>query len=175
MLFKSLRIAALSTCFALPLAHAALADSYHVITTEAGWEVGTGTDDNGNAYCSAKEQSDDNSYGLGLYIYPEGNSPSFELHVFNDQWSVPASADVDTKFHYSNGGDWEADGSAASDHSTVVDYTIPFSKADDFMSDFAASDTLEISFVTGTEPDWTVDLTGTAAASSDLLDCAKSL
>ncbi|WP_298214421.1 hypothetical protein [Acidocella sp.] len=148
---------------------------YHVLGNDDGWEVGTGTDSQGNSYCSLQENSSDQSYGLVLAIYPLGNSPSFELHLFKSDWSIPANADVPTKFLFSNGDSWSANGSAASDNGQVVDYTIGIKDMKDFVNDFAQSNSMDIQFINGTEPEWTADLTGTSRASQDLLDCTQSL
>ena len=168
--------------FALPLlavlgaAPAARAGGdYHVIGNDDAWEVGTGTDQQGNAYCSIQDQSSDQSYGLFLAIYPLGDSPSFELHAFKDTWSIPANADVPTKFNFSDGGSWKADGQAASDGSSVVDYIIDIKDMKDFLNDFAQSDSLDVVFVNGTEADWNADLTGTSQAAMDLLSCSDKL
>jgi hypothetical protein len=168
--------AALGLALALAAAPAArAAGDYHVITNDDSWEIGTGTDSQDNAYCSAQEQSSDQSYGIILLIYPLGDDPSFELHVFNNGWSIPANADIPARFNFSDGSSWTADGSASSDRSSVVDYTIAFKDMKDFMNDFSQSDTLEIVFVNGNEPNWTADLTGTSQASVDLLSCASDL
>jgi hypothetical protein len=167
----ALAIAALLA--AAPLAHAG--GDYHVLGNDDAWEVGTGTDDQGNAYCSIQDQSDDQSYGLLLLIYPLGDDPSFEIHAFKDGWKIPASADVPTKFNFSDGGSWDADGAAASDDSSVVDYTIGMKDMKDFLDDFAQSNSLDIVFTSGTEPTWTADLTGTAQATTDLLACTQKL
>lgn len=148
---------------------------YHVLGHDDAWEVGTGTDDQGNAYCSIQDQSSDQSYGLLLLIYPLGNDPSFEVHAFKDGWKIPASADVPTKFNFSDGGSWDADGAAASDGSSVVDYTIDVKDMKDFLDDFAQSNSLDIVFTKGTEPTWTADLSGTSQATTDLLSCTQKL
>jgi hypothetical protein len=158
---------------AAPAAHAG--GDYHALGQDDAWEVGTGTDDQGNAYCSIQDQSADQSYGLLLLIYPLGDDPSFEVHAFKDSWKIPASADVPTKFNFSDGGSWDADGAAASDGSSVVDYTIDVKDMKDFLNDFAQSTSLDIVFTNGTEPTWTADLSGTAQATTDLLACTEKL
>jgi len=152
----------------------AVAD-YHVLGNDAAWEVGTGTDSQGNAYCSIQDQSQDQSYGLLLLIYPLGDEPSFEVHAFKNSWSIPANADVPTKFNFSDGGSWDADGAAASDGSSVVDYTIDIKDMQDFLADFGQSTSLDIVFTNGTEPTWTTDLTGSSQATADLLKCSTKL
>lgn len=163
---------AASLAFA-PAAHAA--PDYRVLGNDGAWEVGTGTDSQGNAYCSIQDQSQDQSHGLLLLIYPLGDDPSFEVHVFKNSWSIPANADVPAKFNFSDGGSWDADGQAADDGSSVVDYTIDMQDMQDFLADFSSSNRLDIVFTKGTEPAWTEDLTGTSQATQDLLDCAKKL
>jgi hypothetical protein len=154
---------------------ATAAPDYHVLGNDGAWEVGTGTDSQGNAYCSIQDQSADQSYGLLLLIYPLGDDPSFEVHAFKNSWSIPANADVPTKFQFSDGGIWDADGAAASDGSSVVDYTIDTNDMKDFLADFAQSNHLDIVFTKGTEPTWREDLTGSAQASADLLSCTNKL
>jgi hypothetical protein len=164
----------LAALLALPQAARAAGD-YHVLGNDDAWEVGTGTDDQGNQYCSIQDQSSDQSYGLLLLIYPLGNDPSFEVHAFKNSWKIPGNADVPTKFNFSDGGSWDADGAAASDGSSVVDYTIDVKDMKDFLNDFAQSSSLDIVFTNGTEPTWTADLTGTSQATSDLLSCTQKL
>lgn len=174
-LLRSLRHA-LAFAAVLAAAPAALAaGDYHVLTNDDAWEVGTGTDSEGNAYCSIQDQSQDQSYGLLLLIYPLGDDPSFEVHAFKNNWSIPANAEVPTKFNFSDGGSWNADGQAASDGSSVVDYTIDVKDMKDFLNDFSQSDSLDIVFTNGTEPTWTADLTGTSQATVDLLNCTNKL
>jgi len=151
------------------------APDYHVLGNDGAWEVGTGTDSQGNAYCSIQDQSADQSYGLLLLIYPLGDDPSFEVHAFKDSWSIPANADVPTKFNFSDGGTWDADGAAAADGSSVVDYTIDMKDMKDFLGDFAQSDHLDIVFTNGTEASWTEDLAGSSQATADLLSCTNKL
>lgn len=166
-------LAAAAYLICMPAAHAA--GSYQVLGNDDAWEVGTGTDPQGNEYCSIQDQSDDKSYGLVLLIYPLGNDHSFEIHAFKDSWSIPASADVPTKFNFSDGGGWDAEGAAADDGSSVVDYEIDMKNMKDFLNDFAQSKSLDIVFTNGTEPTWTADLTGTAQAAVDLLSCSDKL
>ncbi len=176
MVFDLRRAGALAlaaTLALVPAAHAA--GGYHVLTNDDAWEVGTGTDSQGNQYCSIQDQSKDQSYGLLLLIYPLGDDPSFEVHAFENSWSIPANADVPTKFNFSDGGSWNADGQAASDGSSVVDYTIDVKDMKDFLNDFSQSDSLDIVFTNGTEPTWTADLTGTSQATLDLLSCTNKL
>jgi len=149
--------------------------NYHMLTDDGAWEAGTGTDSQGNQYCSIQEQSKDQSHGLVLVIYPLGQDPSFEVHAFKTSWSIPANADVPTRFNFSDGGSWDADGQAAGDGSSVVDYNIDVQDMKDFLSDFSASSTLDIVFTNGTEPAWKADLTGTSKATLDLLDCSNKL
>jgi hypothetical protein len=163
---------AASLAFA-PAAHAA--PDYRVLGNDGAWEVGTGTDSQGNAYCSIQDQSQDQSHGLLLLIYPLGDDPSFEVHVFKNSWSIPANADVPAKFNFSDGGSWDADGQAADDGSSVVDYTIDMQDMQDFLADFSTSDSLDIVFTNGTEPKWTENLTGSAKATQDLLRCSSKL
>ncbi len=106
---------------------------------------------------------------------PLGDDPSFEVHAFKDSWSIPANADVPTKFNFSDGGSWDADGAAASDGSSVVDYTIDIKDMKDFLADFSQSTSLDIMFTNGTEPTWTTDLTGSSQATADLLKCSNKL
>lgn len=176
MSFDLRRAGALALAATLALVPAARAASdYHILGNDDAWEVGTGTDSQGNAYCSIQDQSQDQSYGLLLLIYPLGDDPSFEVHAFKNNWSIPANADVPTKFNFSDGGSWDADGEAASDGSSVVDYTIDVKDMKDFLADFSTSDSLDIVFTNGTEPTWTADLTGTSQATVDLLSCTKKL
>lgn len=177
-MIPDLRHFGLAAVFAAGLAFAPAAragSDYHIIGNDDAWEVGTGTDSQGNAYCSIQDQSQDQSYGLLLLIYPLGDDPSFEVHAFKTSWSIPANADVPTTFKFSDGGSWDADGAAASDGSSVVDYTIDVKDMKDFLNDFADSDSLDIVFTNGTEPTWTADLTGTSQATADLLSCTKKL
>ena len=170
------RASALALAASLVFAPAAWAGShYKVLGNDAAWEVGTGTDSQGNDYCSIQNQSKDQSYGLLLLIYPLGDDPSFELHAFKNNWSIPANADVPTTFNFSDGGSWDADGQAAGDGSSVVDYTIDVQDMKDFLADFSSSNRLDIVFTKGTAPAWTEDLTGTSQATQDLLSCAKKL
>ena len=80
-----------------------------------------------------------------------------------------------TKFNFSDGGSWNADGQAADNGSSVVDYTIDIKDMKDFLDDFAQSTSLDIVFTGGTEPTWTADLTGTSQATVDLLSCTHKL
>lgn len=170
------RITALALAATLAAAPAARAAAdYHVLGHDGAWEVGTGTDSQGNAYCSIQNQSPDQSHGLLLLIYPLGDDPSFELHAFKNSWSIPANTDVPTAFNFSDGGSWNADGQAASDGSSVVDYTIDVKDMKDFLNDFAQSRRLDIVFAKGTEPTWTADLSGTSQATADLLSCTDKL
>lgn len=166
-------VAAAATLACAPAARAA--GTYQVLGNDGAWEVGTGTDAQGNEYCSIQDQSSDKSYGLVLLIYPLGNEPSFEIHAFKDSWSIPASADVPTKFNFSDGGSWDAEGAAADDGSSVLDYEIDMKNMKDFLDDFSQSKSLDIVFTNGTEPTWTANLTGTAQASVDLLSCSDKL
>jgi hypothetical protein len=168
------RILALAVLLIYPSAARADAN-YHVLGNDDAWEVGTGADSQGNAYCSIQDQSKDQSHGLLLLIYPLGDDPSFEVHAFKDNWSIPANADVPTKFNFSDGGSWDADGAAASDGSSVVDYTIDTKDMKDFLADFAQSTSLDIVFTNGTEPTWTTDLTSSSQAAVDLLKCTTKL
>lgn len=154
---------------------AAADKDYQVISHDGVWEVGTGKDDGGNAYCSLQDQSKDRKSGLILAIYPLGDDPSFEIHAFKDDWSIPANTEVPTSFNFSDGNNWDADGQAADDGSSVVDYDIDISDMQDFLADFGQSDRLDIVFSNGTEPDWKENLTGSAQASLDLLKCATKL
>jgi hypothetical protein len=156
-----------------PAARAAA--DYQVLGNDDAWEVGTGSDSQGNQYCSIQDQSQDQSYGLLLLIYPLGNDPSFEVHAFKNNWQIPANADVPTKFNFSNGGSWDADGAASGDGSSVVDYTIDVKDMKDFLNDFSASTSLDIVFTKGTEATWTADLTGSSQATVDLLKCTTKL
>jgi hypothetical protein len=156
-----------------PAARAAA--NYQVLGHDDAWEVGTGTDGQGNAYCSIQDQSPDQSQGLLLITYPLGDAPSFELHAFKDSWSIPGNADVQTTFNFSDGGSWNADGEAASDGSSVVDYTIDVRDMRDFLNDFSQSSRLDIVFAKGTEPTWTTNLSGTSKATADLLSCTDKL
>jgi len=156
-------------------AGAATDKNYQVLGQDGAWEVGTGTDADGNAYCSVQDQAKDQSHGLILAIYPLGDDPSFEIHAFKNGWSIPANADVPTTFAFSDGSSWSADGQAADDGSSVVDYQIDVSDMQDFLTDFGESDRLDIVFTKGTAPDWQEDLTGSAQASLDLLKCATTL
>jgi len=170
------RAGALALAAALLCGPAARAAAdYHVLTNDGAWEVGTGTDSQGNQYCSIQDQSQDQSRGLLLLIYPLGDDPSFEVYAFKNNWSIPANADVPTKFNFSDGGSWDADGQAAGDGSSVVDYEIDVKDMKDFLGDFSTSDSLDIVFTKGTEPDWTADLTGTSQATLDLLNCSNRL
>jgi hypothetical protein len=176
MIFALPRAGVLALAAALLCAPAArAAANYHVLTDDGAWEVGAGTDSQGNQYCSIQEQSQDQSYGLVLAIYPLGQDPSFEVHAFKTSWAIPANADVPTKFNFSDGGSWDADGEAAGDGSSVVDYTIDVQDMKDFLSDFAQSSSLDIVFTHGTEPTWTANLNGTAKATLDLLACSNKL
>ncbi len=176
MNFAPRRVGVLVVAAALAFAPAARAAAdYHVLTNDGAWEVGTGTDSQGNQYCSLQQQSKDQSHGLVLVIYPLGQDPSFEVHAFKTNWSIPANADVPTRFNFSDGGSWDADGQAAGDGGSVVDYNIDVQDMKDFLSDFAASSSLDIVFTKGTAPSWTADLTGTAKATLDLLDCSNKL
>jgi hypothetical protein len=170
------RLTALAFAATLGAAPAARADAnYHVLGHDDAWEVGTGMDSQGNAYCSIQNQLPDQSQGLLLLIYPLGDDPSFELHAFKNSWSIPANADVQTTFNFSDGGSWNADGQAASDGSSVVDYTIDVKDMRDFLDDFAQSTRLDIVFAKGTEPTWTTNLSGTSQATADLLSCTDKL
>jgi hypothetical protein len=160
---------------ALGFAPARAADDYHVLGHSGAWEIGTGTDDQGNKYCSLQNPLDNEGRGMVLLIYPLGDDPSFELHLYKNGWKIPASADIQTKFTFSDGGSWDADGGAARDGGPVVDYEIDFSDMEDFLDDFAQSSSLKITFTHGTEPAWNTGLSGTSQATTALLACTKAL
>lgn len=165
---------ALAVSITLSLAPAAWAGaSHHVLGNDGIWEVATGMDDRGNSYCSIRDQSADKSYALLMLIYPLGNNPSFRINAFRDTWAIPANVDVPTKFNFSNGSSWNANGAAMS--GTSINYTVDMKDMNNFLNDFAKSDSLEIVFTKGTEPTWTADLSSTSQATSDLLACEKKL
>jgi hypothetical protein len=165
---------ALALGIMLSLAPAAWAGAnHHVLGNDGVWEVDTGMDSRGNSYCSIRDQSADKSYALQMIIYPLGNAPSFVINAFRDQWSIPDNAAVPTKFNFSNGSSWNADGAAMSRAS--VNYTIDMKDMKKFLNDFSQSDSLDIVFTNGTEPAWKADLSSTSQATSDLLACTNKL
>ncbi len=168
------RGSALAVSIILSLAPAAWAGGdHHVLGNDGVWEVATGMDDRGNSYCSIRDQSPDKTYSLLMLIYPLGNEPSFKINAFRDKWKIPPNVDVPTKFNFSNGGSWNADGAAL--NSSSVNYTFDMKDMNNFLNDFAKSDSLDIVFTKGTEPTWTADLSSTSRATSDLLACQKKL
>jgi hypothetical protein len=165
---------ALAVGLTLSLASAALAASdHHVLGNDGIWEVDTGMDSGGNSYCSIQDQSADKSYALLMAIYPLGNEPSFKINAFRETWSIPADVAVPTKFHFSNGHSWSADGLTTS--SSSVNYKIDMKDVNNFLHDFALSDHLDVVFTKGTEPTWALDLSSTAKATADLLACKDKL
>lgn len=175
MSFPLRRLCYAAALAAITLGPARAAEDYHALGHSGAWEIGTGTDDQGNKYCSLQEQSDDRHHGMVLLTYPLGDDPSFELHLFKDGWKIPANADIQTKFNFSDGGSWAADGAAARNGGPVVDYDIDFNDMEDFLGDFAQSNSLKIVFTHGTEPAWTMGLAGTSDATNALLACTKAL
>ncbi len=95
------------------------------------------------------------------------------INAFRYQWSVPANVAVPTKFNFSNGSSWNADGAAMNRNS--VHYKIDMKDVQKFLNDFAHSDTLDIVFTKGTEPTWKANLSSTSQATSDLLACTNKL
>lgn len=148
---------------------------YTVFANDGPWQIRTGTNAGGNAFCAAWEYALDTGDVLIITIFPFATQANFLVRDANKSWTLPLNSNLPTKFDFSDGHSWLRNGAPAPNHVPRIDYAFDNVDMQNFLQDFSKSDGLDIVFNNGPEPGWTPDLTQSTQATTDLLGCANNL
>ena len=140
------------------------------ILTVGGWSAYSGTSDDGTQLCGIMTQNTDDSqlfflkYFLGTTI--------LEADVIKTSWSIPDGTNIPMSLTIGTHTPWTMIGRGSG---REVTWKFSSDVANEFQKEFEFSNSMELSFQSGTEAPWTFDLSGSYAVFQAFYRCVATI
>ena len=144
------------------------------LASVGSWELYGGTADDGKPVCSMS------SSGNGLYFgvkYYKGDS-GLTIQVSHSDWKLKDGLKIKTTMQFDKGSPWSANASSFhwSSGEAALELLIPNSSIDAWIEEFAAADSMLLSFPDEKAvDDWQLDLAGSSTIAQRMETCAHKL
>jgi hypothetical protein len=165
-MFKSFIIATVS---AVALCGNVANAEVSVFYRSGAWEALSGRSESGTQMCMVKVHSSDRSFMVKWF---RGN-PDLIIHIFKNGWNVSNQPLVDVSLQFDNQPAWPGKASGLDHEATGLEMRVSDSLVPEFLNKLRWSTSLRISFPTGSESDWTANMTGSNAAVLKMLECVN--
>jgi hypothetical protein len=145
------------------------------IGTFGAWEAFGGTTNDGRPVCGVSTSWQDGRY-FGIK-YWQGRE-YFTVQLIKPSWQIPAGTRIPLSLQFDQQDPWTATASgfpATSTAGAFVEFTVPFSRLDNFLREFRLASGAVMSFRAGNEPAWRLTLSGSNAASQTMDDCVRRM
>jgi hypothetical protein len=148
----------------------AVADT-QTLATAGAWKAFGGTSNDGTPMCGVAASGKGLFFSLKIF---KGND-DMTAQLGSSGWKIKDGGKQKLTMRFDNEKPWNATatGFHFRDGDAGLEFSVPLKNLEMFITEFARSKKLRITF-DGTDVDsWSADLTGTAAITSAFADCAK--
>lgn len=141
----------------------------NTIASVGFWKAFAGKSNNGKALCGMSSEGKAIFFSIKVY---QGND-EMTVQLSAKSWKINDGAKQKTVMRFDRASPWNATatGFHFSDGDAGLEFVVALKNLEKFLTEFAASNTLRISFDGSDAQNWTLVLTGTAAVTSAFSDC----
>jgi hypothetical protein len=93
------------------------------------------------------------------------------IQIFKGSWSIPAKMQIDVSIQFGQAVPWTGKGTGFG--GTGIELRVPTAKLDMFLNEFRFSNTITVSFPTGTESQWNGSMAGSNTTAVAMLQCVS--
>jgi len=134
------------------------------------WHAFTDKDDQGAAICGIATENPTDGRNLTLTYTIGGSDLTFTAD--KPSWTIPDNTILEVDMQIDRNQSWQAQ---ASGHGTEMQWVVSASEIRTFDTQFRNGTALTVTFPSGNEPQWSLSLRGSTAASATLWRCVQDL
>ncbi len=151
------------------LANSALAGT-RIIHRSGVWSAFAGTAQDGEPVCGVSTTSTDGTRFLGVKYF--GGTQHLTVHIMKDTWAIPQGTPVQLEVQFAGEAPWTARGMG---DGRIVQFMVGDDDVEAFVREFRAAPSAAIRFPSGNEAGWSINLSGSGAATSAMIGCMDAL
>jgi hypothetical protein len=132
------------------------------------WTAFEGVATDGKQMCGVGTAGSDKS----IYIKYFAGEEHITVQVFKDSWAIPKGIDINIQVQFGQRTPWSASGHGKDN---MIEFIVKGNSISLFVSEFRSASIGTIRFLSGNEGGWTINLTGSNAATNVMTRCMNNL